>query len=73
VEDYYPLIRIVLDWVPFIVFVGIFVFFMRKGVGGKQAQFMETTLKNQGEQLEETRKMRAALERIAAALERRNN
>jgi ATP-dependent Zn protease len=66
--DYY--IRLFVDWIPFLIFLGILVYFMKKGIGGKQAQFMESARQYQSEHLEETRKINANLERIAAALEK---
>ncbi len=66
-------VRLVLDWVPFIVFVGLLIYFAKKGIGGKQAQYMESSRQYQVEHLAETRKIAASLERIAARLEQRSD
>jgi hypothetical protein len=66
-------VRLLVDWVPFVVFVGLMIYFMRKGIGGKQAQYMESMERYYADHLEETRQIRADLARIAAALEKRNS
>jgi ATP-dependent Zn protease len=63
-------LRMLVDWIPFLVFVGVLIYFMRKGVGGKQAEYMQLVKQYHDEHLEETRKIQASLERIAVALER---
>jgi hypothetical protein len=32
--DYY--IRLFVDWIPFLIFLGILVYFMKKGIGGNK-------------------------------------
>jgi hypothetical protein len=44
---------------------------MKKGIGGKQAQYMELVKQYYTDHLAETRKISASLDRIAAALEKR--
>ena len=61
--------RIVLDWVPFVIFIGLMIFFMKKGFGGKQAAYMDFMKDYCTNHLEETRKINANLARIAAAAE----
>ena len=58
--------RILIDWVPFLVFVGLLLYFVRKM--GKSAG---DTKRYREDCLAEQRKLTAATERIAAALEQR--
>ena len=64
--------RLVADWLPFLIFIGLMIYFMKKGIGGKQAQFMDVAKQYYADHLTETRKISAALERIATALEKRD-
>jgi hypothetical protein len=45
------------------------IYFMKKGIGGKQAQYMESLKQYHIEHLEETRRINASLARIAATME----
>ena len=63
--------KLVLDWVPFLIFIGLLVFFMaRTGFGRKQSDYMAFMQKYCADHLEETRRIGDSLQRIAAALER---
>jgi hypothetical protein len=59
-------LKLLLDWIPFVVCIGLVMFFMRK-LGGPA-----TDMKRYREDcLAEQRKLSAAAERIALALEHR--
>ena len=73
VVDTNALWRYVFDWVPFLIFIGLLIYFMKKGIGGRQSQYMDASLKYQTEHVAETRKIQASLEKIAAALEQRRS
>jgi ATP-dependent Zn protease len=68
--DYY---RLAIDWIPFLVFIGLLIFFMVKMSRGKYSQKNQAEFMRQycSADLEETKKINANLERIATALERR--
>ena len=68
-NSYY--VRVLVDWIPFLVFLGVLIYFMRKGVGGKQAAYMDFMKDYYSNHLEETRKINNNLARIADALERK--
>ena len=68
-NSYYT--RLFVDWIPFLIFLGILIYFMKKGVGGKQAAYMDFMKDYCSSHLEETRKINKNLERIADALEHR--
>jgi ATP-dependent Zn protease len=59
-------LKLLLDWVPFLIFIGLLVFFMRRmgGSAGEMKRYREDCLAEQ-------RRLSAAAERIAAALEQR--
>jgi hypothetical protein len=68
-------LRVVLDWVPFLIFLGLLFYFlyaMRKsgGFGTRQAEYISFMKGYCSDHLEETRKINAALQRIADALEK---
>ncbi len=63
--------RLLADWIPFLIFIALLIYFMKKGIGGKQAQYMEFMKQYHTDYLAETRKIGASLDRIAAALEKR--
>jgi len=56
-----------LDWVPFLIFIGLMLYFMRKlgAPGGEMKRYREDCLAEQ-------RRLAAAAERIAAALEQQH-
>jgi ATP-dependent Zn protease len=58
-------VNMLISWMPFIILIAFWVYFMKRGVVAKQAKYMErnTVLMEQQQQL---------LERIATALEERN-
>jgi ATP-dependent Zn protease len=58
-------VNMLISWAPFIILIGFWVFFMKKGFGGKQGKYIERSMAfmDRQEQL---------LERIAVALEQRN-
>ena len=60
--------RILLDWVPFLIFVGLLLYFVRKmgTSAGDMKRYREDCLAEQ-------RKLTAATERIAAVLEQRQS
>ena len=67
--------RLLTDWTPFVVFVGLLFYFMRSmqkkgGFGARQIEYMAFMQKYRSEHLEETRRIGNALHRIADALER---
>jgi ATP-dependent Zn protease len=70
-SQYY--VRLFLDWVPFLIFIGLLIYFMKKGIGGRQAKFMDSMAEYYSNHLEETRKINASLDRIASALEKRDS
>ncbi len=69
-DDFYCYLKPLLDWIPFLVFIGLLIYFMKKGPFKRQADYMEFMRKYQTDNLEETRKLNANLERIASALEK---
>ena len=72
--------KYVIDWLPFLIFLGLLIFFMRKtGFGSRQAEYMAKHTEHiaymqrySENHLEETRKISESLRRIAAALEQKN-
>lgn len=59
------LLSVFLSWLPMLLLIAVWVYFMRKGgFGGAQQKYMR-------EHIEETRRQNQALERIAASLEKR--
>ncbi len=60
----------VLDWVPFLIFIGLLVYFMKKGPFKRQSEYMAFARQYYSDHLEETRKLNANLARIADALEK---
>ena len=70
-DNYYW--RLLADWLPFLIFIALLIYFMKKGIGGKQAQYMEFVKQYQTDHLAETRKISASLERIAVVLEKRSD
>lgn len=54
-----------ISWFPLALLIGVYIWFMRKGFGNKQAAYMEL-------HLAEMRRQNATLERIAAALDARS-
>ncbi len=69
-------VRLFFDWVPFLAIFGLLFYFMKKGIGGKQAGYMDFMkdyytkhLEYCSSHLEETRKNNAILARIALAME----
>jgi len=69
-NDGYLWLRVVLDWLPYLIFIALLIYFMKRGVGGRQAQYMDASRQYQIEHLAETRKMQESLARIATALEK---
>jgi hypothetical protein len=71
--------RILLDWVPFLIFIGLLLFFLKRvGFGKLQADYMarqieyiDSMQRYCTDHLEETRKISDSLGRIAAALEQK--
>ena len=70
-SQYY--VRLILDWIPFIIFIGVLIYFMKKGIGGRQAKCMDSMMEYYANHLEETRKINANLDRIASVLEKRES
>jgi ATP-dependent Zn protease len=66
--DHYYL-QLFLDWVPFLIFIGLLIYFMKKGIGGKQAAYMDFMKEYCMNHLEETREINTNLSRIADALD----
>jgi hypothetical protein len=67
--------KTLLDWVPFLIFIGLLVYVLRKmaskgGFGAQQIEYMTFVRKYCDEHLAETRRIGDALQRIAIALER---
>ena len=72
--DTHGLYRLLIDWVPFLIFLGLLIFFMaRNGFGRKQSDYLAYMQKYCADHLEETRKISDSLQRIASALERSGN
>ncbi len=68
------LFRIILDWVPFLVFVALMFYFVRQMRGPKgQIPYQEAQRNYIRDHLAETRRMNENLERIAKALEQRQS
>ena len=69
--DLHMSMRYVLDWLPFLIFLGLFIYFMKKvGFGQRQADYMAFMRQYCTDHLEETRKIADSLQRIAVALEK---
>ena len=69
----YNWLRLATDWIPFLVFVGLLIYFGRKLTKGpysqkSQNQFMREYCQ---EHLAETKRLNEILERIALVLEKR--
>jgi hypothetical protein len=65
-------LRYVLDWVPFLIFLGLLIFILRKtGFGSRQAEYIAFMQRYCSDHLDETRKIGDSLQRIANALENR--
>ena len=60
-------IRLILDWLPFVIFIGLFVFFVLR-LRPQRQEFVDI----QRAQLAEIQKANQVLERIAVALEKRS-
>lgn len=58
-------IDLFISWFPMVLLIGVYIWFMRKGFGNKQAAYMEL-------HLAEMRRQNATLERIASALDARS-
>ena len=70
-DEFFCYLQPLLDWIPFLVFIGLFVYFMKTGVFKKQVEHMAFARQYYSDHLEETRKLNANLARIADALEKR--
>ncbi|HEX6833746.1 MAG TPA: hypothetical protein VF132_09475, partial [Rudaea sp.] len=62
-------LQLALDWVPFLIFIGLLFYFTRK-LSRSQKPHTERMTQYWTEHLAETKKIGANLERIAAALEK---
>lgn len=60
-------IRLILDWLPFVIFIALFVFFLLR-LRPQRQEFVNI----QRAQLAEIQKANMVLERIAVALEKRS-
>jgi len=62
---------LVISWLPFLILIGVWFWFSRRA--GMQARGRSgiTMIELYEQQVEETRRMNATLERIAAAMEKR--
>jgi ATP-dependent Zn protease len=63
-------LRLLSDWIPFLVFVGLLIYFVRRMKKTQEFHF-ESVRQYHSEHLAETRKIAASLERIAGQLEQR--
>ena len=78
---HFGITKYVLDWLPFLAFLGLLVFILRKtGFGSRQAEYMAKhtehlafTQRYLEGHLEETRKISDSLRRIAVALEQKQS
>lgn len=61
--------RLALDWLPFLIFIVLLIYFVRKSTS-RQGDYMTFMRQYCESHLEETRKIGAAIERIATAFER---
>lgn len=58
-------------WLPMIVYIAIWIYFVRRGGGSRQRNFMDESSLYLKEYLEETRRTNTHLSRIASALEKK--
>ncbi|HEY0233411.1 MAG TPA: hypothetical protein VGC55_19340 [Dokdonella sp.] len=65
-------LRIVLDWVPILIFFGFLIFFMRR-MAPRQKNYMQASQEYMSEHLAEVRKTNELLARIATALEKHSS
>ena len=63
------LVKTVVDWLPFLVFISVLFYLLRK-MQGRQQPYMADLQRYYAAHLEETRKANESLQRIAAALEK---
>ena len=66
------LLKLILDWLPFLFFVAVLIFFMRKTVP-RQRNYMQSSQQYMSDHLAEVRRMNETLARIADALESRSS
>lgn len=64
-------IRLLLDWLPFMFFIGMMLYFLRKTMP-RQKNHMDANQKYMNEHLAEIRRMNETLERVATALEKKS-
>jgi len=66
------MVSLLISWLPFLLLIGVWLYFSRRM--GMQARGRSgiTMIELYEQQVEETRRMNATLERIAAAMERRS-
>jgi hypothetical protein len=64
---------LIASWAPFVLFVGVLVFFIRTGGMRARGPSGRTMIELYEAQLDEMKRNAAALERIAQALERRGS
>jgi hypothetical protein len=67
------MIELVVSWAPFVLLLGVLVFFVRRGGMHARAPSGRTMIELYELQLEEMKRNAAALERIAQVLERRGS
>jgi len=65
-------LRIVLDWVPILIFFGFLIFFMRRMGSGSQKNYLQTSQQYMSDHLAEVKRTNDLLARIATALEARS-
>jgi hypothetical protein len=65
--------QIAADWIPFLIFISLLIYFMTKLSGPKQRAHLEFMKQYYAEHLAETKKISANVERIAAMLEKRGS
>ena len=66
-------LRIVLDWVPILIFFGLLLFFMRRMGSGSQKNYLQTSQQYMSDHLAEAKRTNDLLARIATALEARSD
>lgn len=66
-------INLLISWGPILVLIGFWIYFIGRSGGLKQGDYFEQVSKYMAEHIAETKQLNTNLERIATALEARNN